>query len=193
MRYSLESRQRRGNIWQYGFLEIAQMLSGENKKTLKADVWNEIHGSPVKGGIAGNIRGEIFQIEWYEQRVRQAIRMGFSNIVYGDCRCLPFKNKFFDVILDFMTIGRGYEEYDLTLSEYDRVLREGGLIGVVYWTAEKLVKELYDPRTIKQAYFAREKFEEALQKSFSTTRLWDFDDEEKDSGLIVRAFIGKKT
>ena len=168
------------------------MLSGENKKILKADVWNEIHGSPIKGGIAGNIRGEIFQIEWHEPRVRKAISMGFKNIVYGDCRCLPFNKGFFDVVLDFMTIGRGYEEYDLTLSEYVSVLKGGGLIGVVYWTAEKLVKELYQPRTVKQAYFAREEFEEVLKKNFHTMKLWNFDDEEKDSDLIVRAFIGRK-
>lgn len=174
--------------WQKEFLKIAQGLCGEEKKILKIDVWNELYSIP----IVGNITGDTYQIETEEGRVRQAIEAGLRNIMLGDCRRMPYPEGMFDVVLDFLTIGRGYKEYQLTLFEYARVLKPSGMLAVVYWTADKEHEECDKFGGTKQMYFCKATFESELQRYFETCKLWDFDVAEKDSGLIIRAFIGRK-
>jgi len=174
--------------WQKDFLIIAQALCAKEKRVLKIDVWNELYGLP----IVGNIVGHTYQIEIDEKRVRQAIATGLVNIMWGDCRRMPYPENIFDVVLDFLTIGRGFKEYQVVLFEYARVLKVGGMLGIVYWTANKEIEQCNKFGGTKQMYFCRAEFESELQRYFKTYRLWDFDISEKNPKFIIRAFIGRK-
>ena len=174
--------------WQEEFLEIAQSLCTKAKKTLKVDVWNELYGMP----IVGNIAGRTYQIEIDEKRVRQAIKAGLPNIMIGDCRRMPYPESFFDTVLDLLTIGRGYKEYQPVLYEYARVLKLGGMLAIVYWTADKEVEQCDKFGGTKQMYFCQTEFEDDLRRYFETDKLWDFDVSEKNANLVARAFIGRR-
>lgn len=174
--------------WQKDFLKIAQSICTKGKKVLKVDIWNELYGMP----IVGNIAGQTYQIEIDEKRVRQAIKAGLCNVMLGDCRRMPYPENMFDVVLDFLTIGRGYKEYQLALFEYARILKPRGMLAIVYWTATEEYEQCDKFGGIKQMYFCRVEFEGELRRYFEIQKLWNFAVNEKNRLLKARAFIGRK-
>lgn len=165
------------------YLEFSKSLAGKYKKILKTDLYNEVRGLPIKGGIVGNIEGDIYAIEIDIEIVNKAIRMGFRNVRWGDIRKLPYSDGEFHVVLDLSTIDH-MAEFELVLSEYSRVLKVGGVAGIVYWSSFK--KDYHDER---QFYFRRSAFIAEGDKYFERRCEWII---YKDISYTLRGYMGVK-
>ncbi len=118
------------------YLDLARRFSGDAKRVLKTDAFNEARGLPMPGGIALNIRGDVFAVEADRSTYEQALALGVQ-ARHGDIRSLPFPDARFDVVLDFSTIDH-VVEYATVLAEYSRVLVCGGTLVVVFWAKPSL-------------------------------------------------------
>jgi len=146
-------------------LALAKTLAGEGKKVLKTDLFNETQNLPIKGGIIGNIEGGIYAIEINRNVVNKAIRMGFKNVRQGDIRSLPYSDNEFHAVVDLSTIDH-VAEFEMVLSEYNRVLKVGGAVGIIYWSRDEggHNKDFF--------YFPREDFVAEANKYFELQREW---------------------
>ena len=129
------------NPWDY-YLAKSQELCGryKNPRVLKADSCNEASNQPIKGGIAGNLNGEIVCIEINPSSVQRAREnCPEVEIMLGDIAGIPFINDNFDVILDLSTIDHiRFDQLDYQLREYRRVLHEKGRLLLISWVTDNL-------------------------------------------------------
>lgn len=165
------------------YLELSISLTGKYMKILKTDLFNEVRGFPKKGGIIGNIEGDIHAIDIDIEIVNKVIKMGFKNVRWGDIRKLPYPDNEFHVVIDLSTIDH-VAEFELVLSEYNRVLKIGGTIGIVYWSTSK--KSYNDEH---QFYFRKTDFAAETDKYFKKQREWKI---YKDPDHILRGYTGVK-
>jgi SAM-dependent methyltransferase len=89
------------------------------------------------------------------------------DFVLGNIQKMPFEDERYDVVLDFSTIDH-QKDYKKTLDEYRRVLKPGGLLSVVVWTARGDTVAYCDrPEHERQYYFSWDTFTSELEKRFS--------------------------
>jgi hypothetical protein len=162
----------------YGFyVEKAIELSKRFKgcKVLKTDCHNEsgifVHSKPIIPRIWDSVDVTALEIdETVINRAKDNIGSDKWNVVQGDIRKLPFKDKEFSLVLDFSTIDHvHYEELDLVVQEYVRV---SSAFFIVVWTGKF-------NRTCGavpgQYYFNKDYFERKLLpfvKSVDSYALW---------------------
>lgn len=165
-------------------LKLAKSLAGKGKKILKTDLFNETQNLPIKGGVIGNIEGDIYAIEINRKVVNKAIEMGFKNVYQGDIRNLPFSDNEFGVVIDLSTIDHVIE-FEMVLSEYNRVLKVGGAVGIIYWSRDE------GGHNKSHFYFRREDFVAEASKYFELQREWILY-EEISLLRALRGYIGVK-
>ncbi len=151
---------------------------------LKTDLWNECLGGDrdvlahlqEKGGY------RLFGVD-----VAHAVctggraRVAGAHVVQADIAALPFRTSSIDVVLDLSTLDHLAEwRVAQAIGEYRRVLRDRGVLLIVFWTrnllmrARLLVKRLLGRREKEdQRYFAREVVSSSL----------------RDGLIIVREFV----
>ena len=170
------------------YLEIAKSLSGKGKRILKTDLFNEVRNLPIDGGIIKNIDGDVEAIEIRKEYVKIARKQGVAART-GDIRYLPFNDKSFDVVMDFSTIDH-IVEFEKVISEYARVLKPGGKLGMVYWTKEYFAT-VNDGNEFFQVYFVRDEILLELDEYFECERDWELFIDEKNKRELV-GFIGRR-
>ena len=114
-------------------LEVASRF--KNPKILKTDADNEACDLPRPGGIAGNLEGEVTIIEYVKEIIDKArVKCPSLNYVLGDIRSLPFPEDSFDLLIDASTLDHIHpKDVLLTLQEYHRVLKKGGVCLLFDW------------------------------------------------------------
>ena len=106
--------------------QFMQILTANNKlKVLKTDCWNEAE----KYCPIADYFNDIKMVEISKERIEKAKDY---NVLEGDIRKLPFNEQEFDLVLDFSTIDH-MPSYDKAISEYHRVLKNGGYALIVSW------------------------------------------------------------
>lgn len=143
------------DIWPYHFkylylaFRALEMCGVMSPKVLKTDCWNEALAPPHLQ-IANVIRPYCSEVVILELDPELAAKV--PGAIVGDIRDLTrFSDEEFDIVMDFSTLDHVHE-YKKVLDGYKRILKSGGILVLVVWTAEKLV---YDHQ---QIYFNREDF-----------------------------------
>lgn len=144
-----------------------KLLGLKNKiNLLKVDLWNE--GIESQRDILGQYQNHD-KINLYGVDISDVVcsyaklRLKSVNIIQGDIRNLPFKNSSFDILLDLSTLDHVPETQAIsTLREYERVLKKGAILVLIYWYCSFFVKVFKVKHIIK----AREK---TTQYYFSIT------------------------
>jgi len=170
-------------------------LGIERPKILKTDAYNEMLDLPDTGGIANNIDADVTMIEYQDVFDRKVRRMGF-NVVKGDIRNMPFKDKTFDGILDFSTIDHvSINDLPGTFAEYARVLKSHGKILVFAWNAENpMVSDATEERgktwtALNQYFFPPKVYKEIFESFFLIQEEWKFLD---GGDTYLKVFRGEK-
>jgi SAM-dependent methyltransferase len=117
---------------------IARQLLGQSKHPLKTDCFNESIDRPII------LDGLAKLIEYDQQTITIATNKNPSlDVVKGDIRHLPFKDKEFDLILDLSTIDHiAPDDLEETLDGYARVLEKGGQLLLISWLSEEAVNPI---------------------------------------------------
>jgi SAM-dependent methyltransferase len=117
-------------------MALAHVASGR-PAVLKTDLWNEVLGGPRD--IAGHFQVRqgcrFFGVDLVRRVCVQAhSRLPTVQVVQADIRSLPFRAGSFDAVLDLSTLDHLPDaEFGRTIDEYRRVLRNGGVLLVVFW------------------------------------------------------------
>jgi SAM-dependent methyltransferase len=124
------------NPWQY-YLRRSQEVAYwfDNPLILKTDASNEAGDLPVKGGIAGNLAGQVTCIEYDDEVVARA-REKNPNILIdkGDVRNILAPPETFDIVLDLSTIDHIHPaDVPKVLDQYQRILKMRGVLLIVSW------------------------------------------------------------
>lgn len=146
------------------YLSEAQRLCVNATRVLKTDLDNEVYGSPVLGGIAANLKCEVYAIE-YDPRIAAD---GSNNVhsVVGDIRELPYEDSYFDVVVDLSTIDHiPPEDLPKTLTGYARVLKEKGKLLMFAWCGHGIHPDVWKPDN--QYYFDKEELLGVIEKHFT--------------------------
>jgi len=132
-----EGKRKKGEYpWDY-YLRRSQEITAKFKDPiiLKMDADNEACDLPIKGGIAGNLKGKITVIE-YDLGVLTKARINLPKLTYvnGDIRHLPFPDETFDFLIDCSTLDHIHPRDVLeTLKGYNRVLKKNGSLLLFDW------------------------------------------------------------
>lgn len=178
------------------------MLKGDKIKILKADIFNEITlRHPVPGGILLNLKRdrttmELYAIDCDQEKIDIALHMQmyeFVKVTKGDIRLLPYESNCFDLVLDFSTLDH-VQKVGQVLAQYNRVLKNEGLLVLFVWCADVYRREGEDQKDFeKQYYFSVEDLRKELQYSFNIL------EEEKgcvyphkDTHIFMYRFLGRK-
>jgi len=150
-------------IW---FSQYCVNISKALPTVLKTDVYNEIMGFPP-GGVFPRLKctGEKYTIDIEKYYIDVFNEADFSDIhaEVGDVRFLK-KDWYgkFDLVLDLSTLDHIHpEEIESAISEYNRVLKPGGVLGLIFWAAEAVD---YIPHEIQ--YFFPPKFALSILKRY---------------------------
>jgi len=183
--------------WDY-YLRISQEVAKRWKFPfiLKTDVDNELYDIPGPGGIAGNLPGHKCLVDIQKDLVEKA-RVKHRNLYIkeGDVRSLPFKDGFFDLVIDTSTLDHLHpRDVPRTLQEYHRVLKDGGLCLLFVWCtingkyAEEYAKyNTWSPTM--QFYFQYPELKSHFEKLFkieSEDEFWSISD------IFMVCFLGEK-
>ena len=150
------------------YLERTKEVIGERDLTiLKTDCFNEAGNNPIEGGIAGNIRGNVIMIEISTEIMKEAK----GQILLGDIRNLPFRDEWFDMILDFSTIDHiPVSDLGRTIAGYRRCIKRDGELLMFAWCGKDLPEptdqHYFDIKILKEVigkHFIIKKFETVLQ------------------------------
>jgi SAM-dependent methyltransferase len=144
---------------------------------LKTDLWNEVLGGTrdIVGHFRDGHGGRFFGIDLAHQVcVLARSRVPSLHVVQADIRALPFRAGSFDAVLDLSTLDHVPEAGVAdAIDEYRRVLRESGVLLVVFWQRNLLMKvrlflkRLLDrPEKPDQRYFARATVRTACRDGF---------------------------
>ncbi len=135
--------------------------------TLKTDCWNEVRYEYA-------IRADVY-LEQDETIFNEAKEKGF-NVVQGDIREMPFKDKEFDTIVDMSTIDHVLE-FRRVLSEYNRTLKAKGILLLVTWLGVKPSAEVeYSEMKSWHCYFPPKEFQTELKKYFEIVEIKEFEE-----------------
>jgi len=111
---------------------------------LKTDLWNEGVGTnrDVMGRLEHDKKLSLFGIDVSAYTCGLAkIRLKDTSIANADLRSLPFKGKSFDAIFDLSTIDHvPPNQIPVVLGEYQRILKESGLLLMFFWYESMLLK-----------------------------------------------------
>jgi len=125
-------------------MALARVVSGP-LAILKTDLWNEILGGPRD--IAGHFQGrqgcQFIGVDVVRQVCVEAhSRLPAVRVVQADIRSLPFRAGSFDAVLDLSTLDHlPNAEVTRTIDEYRRVLRNGGVLLVIFWQRSLLMRQ----------------------------------------------------
>jgi SAM-dependent methyltransferase len=121
------------------------LLDGGAHAVLKTDLWNECLGGARD--IAGNFQGKhgsrfvALDLE-YPVCVRAHARVPAVHVVQADIRALPFRGGSFDAVLDLSTLDHLPDEgVASAIDGYRRVLRERGVLLLIFWQRNLLMKQ----------------------------------------------------
>ncbi len=118
------------------YLAQSRRLAGDYTapSILKTDLHNEANDQPVKGGIVGNLHGDIYALEIDPQIYKTAAQKVKGHLKRGDIRDLPYQDQSFDLVLDLSTIDHvPFADIEGVLRGYRRVLKDGGCLYLVVW------------------------------------------------------------
>lgn len=114
-------------------------LKGKRKiNLLKTDLWEEVveTGRSIfeKLSQIKKKRISLYAVDLSTVLVEKAKKITKEvNIQQGDIRNLPFKNDFFDIILDLSTLDHvPTKDHKQVFVEYQRVLKKGGVLVLVF-------------------------------------------------------------
>jgi len=175
---------------------VINMHKDRIKLVLKTDLYNEEKGTPIKGGIMGNLRAcSVIGIEYQEERViaaKKALPEFEKSMALGDIRKLYYPNEFFDIVLDLSTIDHiKTKELPVALKQYHRVLSPGGYILLVAWT-DKITLQESDWNPNNQYFFKRKTLNEAFKDLFEIIEYDEIFDLVVDPQKKLVRYIGKK-
>lgn len=142
--------------------QFMQILTANNElKVLKTDCWNEAE----KYCPIADYFNDIKMVEISKERIEKAKDY---NVVEGDIRKLSFNEQEFDLVLDFSTIDH-VPDYEKAISEYHRVLKNGGYALIVSWFGVSDYSRLPhgDNWDEMQYYFDFQHFMEKIEGTFN--------------------------
>lgn len=160
-------------------VETAMLRAGRGTRTvLKTDLWNEALGGArdIAGHFHETHGHRFFGLDLARRVCAEArSRVPTVRVVQADIRALPFRPQSFDVVLDLSTLDHLPEAGVVqALGEYARVLRDGGVLLVVFWQRSLLVRQrLLMKRLLglreksNQSYFARADVRAGLGKTLT--------------------------
>lgn len=181
-------------------LNQLKLKDNANKKIklLKTDLWNET--IETKRDILANLNGddnfEIYGIDISDEICHLGKKV-LKNIKVVNCdiRRIPFVDKYFDVVLDISTIDHVPEnDIVFVLKEYNRILKDGGVLILISWYRSfsvkycllpfmKYILRLNDENP--QYYFTVKNLQGTVTKNFKILRLHYF------GTLLCHPYIGK--
>jgi hypothetical protein len=118
------------------YLEKSQQIVKKTDCVLKTDCYNELVGTPKKGGIVGNLDCDDVRIlEFDEEKIKQTKKiLPKLYIRQGDIRKIPYNNCTLDVVLDLSTLDHiPPEDVAKAIREYHRILKDKGKLFLVVW------------------------------------------------------------
>lgn len=115
------------------FVNIAVNIAGKESFKLKTDVFNEISKNHVSmlDILMPNCKFMDINNIYCEKMKRAHPDL---DVFVGDIRKIDLLDKSLDMVLDLSTLDH-VAEYDLALSEYSRVLKNGGILALACWVA----------------------------------------------------------
>lgn len=164
----------------------ALAIDGPGVQILKTDANNEMQNWPEPAGIAPCLKGEVILLEIDPTVIARAWENHPSlDIREGDIRDMRTFSSQFDAVLDFSTIDHiPCCDTRQAISEYARVLVDGGKLVMVCWTRPQ------DAEGTGQNYHATERIEAELGEYFKIDQsevLLDISD-----GALLRLWHGVK-
>lgn len=119
-------------------------VSADRPVVLKTDLWNECLGAPrdVLGRLAAEGHHRLFAVELSHPRCLEArLFVPQALAVVAHITTLPFRAGSVDLLLDLSTIDHVSEaEVAAAIGEYARVLGSGGVLVLVSWQRNALVR-----------------------------------------------------
>src|SRR5215208_7297612 len=121
-------------------LERIEIRPGEDV----LDVATGTGNAALRAAAAGaNVVGLDLTPERFERARSREAELGVEgDWVEGDAEALPFADESFDAVLSIFGIQFA-PRHEITAAELARVCRPGGRIGLVNWTPEGLIGELF--------------------------------------------------
>jgi len=142
-----------GGAWLAGYLGASYRtaverglarVAADRAVVVKSDLWNECLGGPrdVLGRLAAESHHRLFAVELSHPRcleARSLVPQVF--VVVAHICALPFRSGSVDLLLDLSTIDHVPEsQVVLAIGEYARVLGQGGVLVLVSWQRNALVR-----------------------------------------------------
>lgn len=161
----------KGEVHDIYLENVRKVLYGLDKpKVLKTDCYNEVHDQP-EGGIAPKLDCDLYLAEIDKGLVATCHqKYPELNLICGDIRNLPFRDMFFDVVVDLSTLDHVRpSEAALAISEYHRVLKTYGRLLLVVWTGLNKKAWAENKNDDGQYYFRKKRLEKHLELGFKTT------------------------
>lgn len=156
---------------------------------LKTDCWNEAHtAQPI-----AHLFKHIICVDAWDEKVDMARNLGFQ-VDRGNVTRLPYNDTNFDVLIDLSTIDH-VKDYNLVLSEYQRVLKQGGYVLIVCWF--NAVEEFHNAGNpmLDQYFFKYDEFIAKFNEKFEFIKSANVAEDADISNITGRTLIyimGKK-
>jgi len=153
-------------------VEIGLKFVNSNRiKVLKTDLWDEgiEHWRDILSRYQNSEYFDLYGVDISPVVCSSAMsRVKNVHVVQGDIRNLPFKNDFFDIILDLSTIDHVPENHVMdVLQEYKRVVNKSGILVLIFWYNSFFVKYIMNAREDdKQYYFTLRTVKNNVKKDF---------------------------
>jgi ubiquinone/menaquinone biosynthesis C-methylase UbiE len=117
-----------------------------NIRLLKTDLWNESIETDrdVLGQYKDNKRFDLYGVD-ISQKVCKMAKANIKNlkIYQGKIQNLPFKNNYFEIVLDLSTLDHvSMKNAAKALKEYARVLKKEGIIVLIFWQNSFFIRKI---------------------------------------------------
>ena len=136
----------------YSFVVTRGIALSHGLEVLKLDLWNEVvdRNRDVLSHLTSSRPSHRFHaLDISSFMVSEAkVRLGkLVNLLQGDLLHMPYRDSSFDLLLDLSTLDHiDYRHLDCCLNEYDRVLRDYGILVLIFNTDHKINREVFARR-----------------------------------------------
>ena len=152
------------------YVEIAKRLDTKNKRILKTDCHNESfiygHSIPIIPVIKDAKQIFVLDYDWNViEKARHILNECGVKVCHGSIVSPRdfFNDGELDIVMDFSTIDHvTLEDLPVVISEYNKILKKGGVISLVIWTSDKYVVEANG----KQMYFPKGQVDTIMNENF---------------------------
>jgi ubiquinone/menaquinone biosynthesis C-methylase UbiE len=152
------------DVFRYYLIKSRDLLN-KSSRALKTDCYNEAFDRPIVAEPYS-----VYLLEYDKKHIELAREKNpHLTIIQGDIRDLPFKDKYFDLVLDLSTIDHvPPQDVAKVIAEYKRVCTK--TLYIVTWFGEEIEEKPWEPTD--QYFFDKDWFLSQLDMDFTVAHLF---------------------